>query len=57
MCRGTAFHDHAYRQLSCSGSANTEDDVLCAGNDLVFVTLDKIFSEVARLFPGACKEY
>ncbi|MBO9619218.1 MAG: family 20 glycosylhydrolase [Niabella sp.] len=29
-----------------------DDNVLCVGNDSVFLMLDKIFTEIAQLFPG-----
>jgi len=51
----------SYPNLSCtkkqypvSPGARTEeiqDNVLCVGNDSVFMVLDKIFTEVAELFP------
>lgn len=52
----------AYPGLSCTqqpypvnGGWNfykKQDNVLCIGNDSVYQVLDKIFTEVARLFPG-----
>ncbi len=52
----------SYPNLSCTqmpyfvnpGSEfyGEEDNVLCVGNDSVFVMLDKIFTELAQLFPN-----
>lgn len=47
----------AYPQLSCSGKLASEplaaeSAALCPGNEAVFVALEKIFAEVAALFPG-----
>jgi hexosaminidase len=52
----------AYSNLSCTGlrySVNPgsdfyrkDDNALCIGNDSIFIVLDKIFTEVAGLFPG-----
>jgi hexosaminidase len=51
----------AYPNLSCtqmpyfvnpgSNFYTVEDNVLCPGNDSVFLMLDKIFTELAQLFP------
>src|SRR6202012_5195238 len=52
----------AYPNLSCTqmpypvnpGSRGPErqDNVLCVGNDSVYIVLDKIFTEIAALFPS-----
>ncbi|HWB92180.1 MAG TPA: beta-N-acetylhexosaminidase, partial [Puia sp.] len=52
----------SYPNLSCTGlpySVNPgargpvrEDNALCIGNDSVFLVLDKIFTEIAALFPN-----
>ncbi|MGZ3860803.1 MAG: beta-N-acetylhexosaminidase, partial [Flavisolibacter sp.] len=52
----------SYPQLSCSGLPvlvnpgtpwnDQQENVLCAGNDSVYLVLDQILSQVAGLFPG-----
>lgn len=50
----------SYPNLSCTGlqyavdpgSYSEADNVLCAGNDSVFSVLEKVYSEIAQLFPS-----
>ncbi len=49
----------AYPELGCVGEGykvrtewGIEDDVFCAGNDEVFVFLEKVFDEILELFPS-----
>jgi hexosaminidase len=50
----------AYPELSCTGGPFTVPpgtywpniDILCAGNDSVFIFMDNVLTEVAALFPG-----
>lgn len=52
----------SYKNLSCTKvqyhvnplkrNAEREDDVLCVANDSTWLILDKVFTQVAELFPG-----
>lgn len=49
----------SYPSLGCTGGPyevyrrwGVTDDILCAGNDSVYVFLDKVFDEVADVFPS-----
>lgn len=54
----------SYNNLSCTqlpyqvnplkkGGGEKEDDILCVANDSTWLILDKIFTQVAALFPGS----